>query len=150
MKKLFVCIVCFGLSALAAGAAGEKDKKATEKSAFEGAWIAVAGNADGKKIPDDVIGKISLTATFTDGKYNVMVMGKQIEAGTYKSDAKAKPATIDMTIDEGKDKGKTQLGIYKLEGDQLVIALGSAGSKERPKNFEGGDMIEVTTLKRKK
>jgi uncharacterized protein (TIGR03067 family) len=76
---------------------------------------------------------------------------KEVENGTYKLDAAKKPAAIDLIIGKGgKDEGKTQLGIYKLEGDVLTVAIAEANSKTRPSSFEGVKGVEVTTLKRAK
>jgi uncharacterized protein (TIGR03067 family) len=79
----------------------------------------------------------------------VVVNGKEVENGTYKADPLKKPPTLDLTIAKGKDEGKTQLGIFKLEKDVFTVAIGAAGGKERPKNFDGGPDIEVTVMKRK-
>ncbi len=58
-------------------------------------------------------------------------------SGTFKIDASKTPKTIDITLKEG-EKETTQLGIYKLDGDALVISLAEAGAKERPKDFDKG------------
>jgi uncharacterized protein (TIGR03067 family) len=140
MKKLFACLVCFGLSALvAAGGA---------TPSIEGAWRLTGGIYKGEKLPGEEIAKEMLVATFKDGKYTVVGKGKQLEAGTYKLDAKANPPTIDLLVTEGKDKDKKQVGIYKLEANQLTFAV--SDSTERPKNFDGGKDIEVTAFKRDK
>jgi uncharacterized protein (TIGR03067 family) len=145
MQKLIGIITCSCLCAVIATAGGAKDSPK-----IEGAWTATGGNSDGKKVPEDILTKINLTVNFKAGKYDVNVMGKEVESGSYKIDAAKKPVQIDMTIAEGKDKGKVQLGIMKLEKDALTIALGKADSKERPKDFDGGENIEVTILKRNK
>ena len=143
MRKLIAGMVCFGLSAMIAVAGGV--------GGFEGNWIATGGIVEGKKLPADEIEKAMLVVSFKDGKYTVTSMGKQLEAGTYTVDAKAKPhASIDLKITEGKDKDKTQVGIYKVDGDQVTFAISSAGVKERPKTFEGGKDVEVTMFKRSK
>jgi uncharacterized protein (TIGR03067 family) len=85
-----------------------------------------------------------------DGKYSVTVMGKEVEAGTYKVDTTKKPAHLDLTVTEGKDKGQTQLGLLKLEGETMTVAFTKGGSKERPKSFESTEGVEVTILKRGK
>ena len=142
MKKWFAAAVVFCLVALVAAQAGEKTAK------VEGTWIGVSGISDGKKLPDGLLDKIMLTVVFKEGKYSVLAEGKEVETGSYKTDASKK--TLDLTISKGKDEGKTQLGIYKLDGDSLSVAFGAAGSKNRPKNFDGGPDIEVTVMKRKK
>ena len=76
-------------------------------------------------------------------------MGKEVEKGTYKINAKKNPATIDMSVMEGKDKGKSQIGIFKIEADQLTMAV-VIGSKDRPKSFDPAADVEVRILKRNK
>jgi len=143
MKKLLLCTVCLGLSALIAVAGGEKSK-------LDGAWNATGGSADGKKFTEDFVAKLMLVITLKGNTYKVTVMDKQVEAGTFTIDAKAKPMAIDLTIAEGQDKGKKQLGILKLEGEVMTAAFAKAGTDARPKNFDGGDGIDVTIMKRGK
>jgi uncharacterized protein (TIGR03067 family) len=139
-------VVYFGVAVLiGTAAAGEKGAPK-----IEGSWLAISAVADGKKVPDEFIAKFMLTLAFKDGKYAVSAGGKQQESGTYKADTSKKPATLDMMVEEGKDKGKSQLAIYKIDADTLTVALGEAGSGIRPKNFEPADKIEVTVFKRKK
>jgi uncharacterized protein (TIGR03067 family) len=146
MKKLFACIVCLSLSTLVAVNAGDKKKQDAPK--LEGVWTGVTGISDGKKVPDDIVSK--LTLTIKEGKYNVTFMDKEVETGSYKVDASKKPAHLDLTIAKGKDEGKVQPGIVMIEGDMMTVALGKAGTKDRPKKFEGADGVEVTKLKRAK
>jgi uncharacterized protein (TIGR03067 family) len=146
MKRLFACIVCIGLTAFV-GAAQEG------KGTIEGTWTGIAAIVDGKKIPDADVAKKMIVLTIKDGKYTVTVMGKQEQAGTFKLDPKANPPAIDLEISESTDKteiGKSQLGIFKLEGDQVMFAISEIGVKARPKDFDGGKDIEVTTFKRNK
>ena len=145
MKRLVASVVSFSfVTALAVGA---QDKKAPD---IGGTWIAVGGSAGTKKIPEDFFTEAMLSAVFKEGKYKVIAQGKNVEEGTYKIDGDKKPSTIDMFISECKDKGKTQLGILKLEADTLTIALTDAGNKDRPKGFDAAEGVEVTVLKRKK
>ncbi len=66
-------------------------------------------------------------------------------SGTYKTDAKAKPNTIDMTVTGGTSaeaktfKGKVSLGIVKVEGDKLEWCANEPGKDVRPTIFAGKD-----------
>ena len=146
MQRLLVSVVCFSLCAVLGYAGAGKDAPK-----IVGGWTATSASSGGKKVPDEEVAKINLVVTIKeDGKYSVTVMGKEVEAGTYKIDAKQKPIHLDLTITEGKDKGQTQLGLLKVEGDVMTVAFSKGGSKDRPKNFESAEAVEVTTFKRNK
>jgi uncharacterized protein (TIGR03067 family) len=147
MQKLFASIVCFSLCAVMATAQGGKGKGGLK---VEGSWTATSAIANGKKIPDDVIAKVMMVVTFKEGKYSLTSAGLE-ETGTYTIDAKKKPAQIDLVqTSKGKDKGKLQLGLIKIDGDVMTLVFSKAGSKDRPKDFEAGEAYEVTVLKRGK
>jgi uncharacterized protein (TIGR03067 family) len=145
MRKPFAAIVClifcaaFALAQSGAGKGGPK---------VEGSWITTSLMQGDKKPPADVLEKLMYRFTFKEGKYTASVMGKQDEAGSYRIDAKMKPAHIDLMIEDGKHKGKTQLGLIAVDGDALKLALAPEGGKVRPKDFEGGMDIAVVALKR--
>ena len=140
--KLLVTLAAFAAltAAALAGGAGDDDKK------FEGSWVATAVNFKGKAIPEDAVKKLDLTVTFAGGKFSGTAGGKKVLGGTYKLDAKNK--TIDLKHTEGQQAGKDESGLYKLQGDTLVMALPADDAKDRPKNFEPAEGSEVTTFKR--
>jgi uncharacterized protein (TIGR03067 family) len=146
MQKLVTAIVCFSLCAVMAAGEGRKDKEVK----IEGKWAATGGSHNGKKIPGEAFEKLMAVIAFKDGKYSSTIMGKEDEAGTYTMDAKKDPVQVDFKITEGKDKGKTQLGILKIDGDTMTVANAMPGAKDRPKNFDGGEGVAVLTLKRQK
>lgn len=146
MKKLFACAFVFSLSALLAVAQGEK-KAAPE---IEGGWTQTGGIVEGKKWPAEIFDELKTVLSFKDGKYSQTDNGKESEAGTYKIDFTKKPVTIDFTVIEGGEKGKVQLGILKIEGENITLALAMHGSTDRPKNFDGGGDEWVMILKRNK
>lgn len=147
MRKLFAAIVCLSLCAVIATAQGGKGKGGLK---IEGSWAATGLMFGDKKLPEEVLEKIMPVFTFKEGKYTSSIMGKQDEAGSYKIDAKMKPAHIDLMIEDGKDKGKSQVGLVAVDGDVLKLALAKPGDKDRPKNFEGGEGIIIATFKRSK
>jgi uncharacterized protein (TIGR03067 family) len=74
---------------------------------------------------------------FDDKDYTNTALGQsEKEEGGYTIDSSKTPKTIDFDIKTGNDKGKKQLGIYKLDGDKLTIVAASAGETERPKTLE--------------
>ena len=79
-------------------------------------------------------------------------MGEMEEEGTIKIDAAKKPATLDFEITAGNDKGKNQVGIYKIDGDTMTICLAQPGVDKRPTDFtsteDNGHIL--VTIKRKK
>jgi uncharacterized protein (TIGR03067 family) len=118
------------------------DTKDTMK--IEGTWVVVSATKDGKpgeEIQDDKL-------TFKDGL--LTHASKKTEGkGTYKLDPSAKPSTIDI-VEEGKDKPFR--GIYRLEGDKLVICMSIAADDKRPTEFaaKAGSGQMLVELKREK
>jgi uncharacterized protein (TIGR03067 family) len=143
MRKSFAALICLGLCAVVAPAQGGKGAPK-----IEGSWATTSITFGDKKVPAEVLEKLMPSFTFKEGKYTSLIMGKQDEAGSYKIDAKKKPAHIDLMVEEGKDKGKTQLGLIAVDGDVLKMALAGPGEKDRPKDFEGGAGIVIASFKR--
>jgi uncharacterized protein (TIGR03067 family) len=67
-----------------------------------------------------------------------------------KTDPTKTPAEIDLFRSEAGKSVPEALGIYKIEGDTLTIALGlDKGPNDRPKDFTPSDNALVFVLKRK-
>src|SRR5262245_44251365 len=96
-----------------------------------GTWHPIAVEMNGGPIALEPFGKMRLTLTETT--YSLLVT-EGTDKGTIKLDPKAKPAAIDVVGTEGVNKGKTFLGIYKLEGGKLTICYDLSG-KGRPTKF---------------
>ena len=134
--------------ALVVGAPAKKDSPAKEPPSLVGEWAAVSGVSDGK--PDNP--EPGTTITFTaDGKV-LLKEGKddrKDEQVTYKCDPKKDPAEIEI-VPPAKEKEPTMLGIYKIEGDKLILCLSMGG--ERPKEFASaaGSKFMLVTCKRAK
>ena len=143
MRKLFAGIVCFSLCAVMASAGGGKGGLK-----LDGAWTATASIIDGKTVTYESQKRPPFVVTIKENKYTVSIMGKEVGAGTFTIDAKMKPTHL--TLREGDDNAKTQLGLIKVDGDVMTIAFDKKEKKERPKNFEGSGGFEVTIFKRGK
>jgi uncharacterized protein (TIGR03067 family) len=72
--------------------------------------------------------------------------GKKLMSAKAKIDMDKKPWTIDLTETEGKDKGKTMMGIMDMKDGQMRVCMGKEGGA-RPTEFtstaENGQILEV-------
>jgi uncharacterized protein (TIGR03067 family) len=139
------------LGFLASAAGQETGDAGKHLKKLQGSWMVVAMEVKGVKLPEDKLKDVDIKLVVKDGKYAQHVLGQVQEEGTFKLDPSKKPAAIDFSIQSGKDKGKTQHGIYEIKGDTWRICVGQPGSK-RPTAFtsEGDDETAVMTLKREK
>ena len=116
---------------------------------LDGTYKVTGLTKGGKVTPPEDVAKIFEGATIKGDKFTMKIAGEN-KTATIKVDAKAKPATIDITADEGPEKGKTMKAIYKLEKGVLTIAVteDKSGDAKRPENFDGkGDddiLLEFT------
>jgi len=126
------------------------DEKTAKKDldALQGVWKVEGLTQDGKQATAAQLKE--MTFTIKDNKYTVMVGGKEAESGTIKLDPDKKPKTIDFSIQTGNDKGKSQQGIYELNGDNLKFCMSAPGKADRPIKLaaaaNSGHIL--TTLKR--
>jgi uncharacterized protein (TIGR03067 family) len=127
--------------ALAVGAPGPKDAK-TDPPKIEGNWVAESYVLGGK---DDGRDK-GVVFTFADGKIK---RGSQEEVA-YAVNPKTDPPQIELTPVKGKQAAIP--GIYKIDGDTLVLCFTKGSSAERPTKFESpdGSRIVLFTFKRQK
>jgi uncharacterized protein (TIGR03067 family) len=121
-----------------------------EMKKLEGTWNVVTATVDGKEAPADALKGVQIV--FKGDTFSVRKDGKEVYGGTYKIDPTKSPPTMDTTVTSGEDKGKTDKGIYKLEGDMLTTVFPEDDKAERPKTFESkpGSKLEMTILKRAK
>ena len=127
-----------------------EDKK-EDSDRFQGTWQVVKLEQAGEDLTD-VVKEQSPTMKF-DGKKYTFTLGEAVEKGEFKLDPKAKTPTIDYDILEGEQKGKKQVGIYKFDGETLILCLAQEGAEARPTKFKtAADAPEFVlfTLKRKK
>lgn len=109
---------------------------------FEGRWFLEKGTCDGKPLlekKDDII--------LLEIKQGQIVWDYRTRddspSGFKDTPTKAKflinasmnPQAIDFDITQGKDAGKKRLGIFKFDGDQLILCMAAPGQK-RPAEFK--------------
>ena len=128
MKLTIGLCLAFGL--LIAAAAPKKD--ANDQDRLQGTWTLIAGEADGKALPENELAGGRLVLKGDD--YMVTLAGKGTVTGTQTLDTAKNPRQIDIRDASGSNSGKACFGIYELEGDEFRVAFASSG-KPRPTNF---------------
>jgi uncharacterized protein (TIGR03067 family) len=115
-----------------------------------GTWQAMAYSLGGKKASDEDMKKITLSID-ENGKSSALRSGRVFIASTIKIDPTCTPMTLDVTFTVGDDKGKTALGIYKIEDDLLTICR-SAPDQARPTEFSSrpGSGLTLMSYRREK
>jgi uncharacterized protein (TIGR03067 family) len=123
-----------GLIAAAISAVCAADNEAVKKdlAQLQGEWTMVSGSADGQPMPDEMLKEMKRVCK---GDETTTTMNGQIFIkAKITLDPSKKPKTIDYQMIEGFTKGKTQLGIYEVDGDTFKSCFGAAGT-DRPKDF---------------
>ncbi|MBP3956261.1 TIGR03067 domain-containing protein [Gemmata sp. G18] len=148
MRALVATVLCLcpvGHAVLTA------DDKKSDSDLFQGTWEVVKLEQTGQDLAE-VVKALEPTMAFEKNTYT-FTLGENVEKGKFTLDPKAKVPTVDYDITEGEQKGKKQVGIYKLDGDTLVLCLSEEGADARPTKFKtAADAPEYVmfTLKRKK
>ena len=121
--------------AVAIAAPGVKDKPKKEPTVV-GEWIAEKMIIAGMEIPrkDDDPLRFKFAA---EGKVTINDGNRKTEHGTYKLDAKKKPAEIDL-LPAADSKDPILHGIFKIEGETLTICL-SEKKSPRPTKFASAE-----------
>ena len=130
-KILLVCILAL-IPAFILVADDSPAVKA-ELDKLHGEWTMVSGKADGSPLPDFIVSRAKRVC---DGDTITVTAGEQlIMKARVKIDPTQKPKTINFEIIDGPTKGKTQLGIYEVDGNTLKSCF-AAPSEPRPAKFE--------------
>lgn len=151
MTRLARTLIALGMLTMPALGDDEKKPK-TDLDQFQGSWSIVGVEQDGMKVPREMLS--DQVITFEKDKYVLKAKGidRVVEEGTNKLDPSKTPKAIDVKIEKGMDKGKDQLGIYQIDGDDLKLCFSQPGAKERPTEFKTteDDHFILFTLKREK
>lgn len=98
-----------------------------------GTWLAVSFERDGTSASEDELKAIKLVID-GEGKTTSLIGGKVFLAGGSTIDPTQDPMTLDVAYTEGVSKGKSTLGIFKLEDGALTVCRRSPG-QPRPTEF---------------
>ena len=119
----------------AADAGGKIDEKG-ELKRFEGTWLSLSSERNGKPAPKAEA--TSLMITFKGNGFTMGEVGKdRTLKGTMKIDPSKTPKEFAWTA-EVLEKKRTTIGIYVFEGDTLKVCYVHEGG-QRPKTFSTKD-----------
>jgi uncharacterized protein (TIGR03067 family) len=126
----------------------EHPKELTDQDKLQGEWVLVGLDVREESVPAEKLA--GTTLVIRKDRYTTVVKKKEYPV-TFTLDPKQEPKHIDMLVPD--DSGTPQLskGIYKIEGDKLIICRGQAPGGERPRNFVSSakDDVFVVTWERK-
>ena len=147
MKYLTLIATIFAL--LVGADKPKQDPAVNELEKLQGTWNFVTLEVDGMKLPEAML-KGSSNIVIKGDTFKTITGGVIYEANI-RIDAAKNPKTIDFIFTDGPEKGKTSLGIYEVDGDDLKICLGLS-RKYRPAQFATtqGSRNALETLKRVK
>jgi uncharacterized protein (TIGR03067 family) len=142
-------LLAVAVGIVAVGVLGARDAAGDELKKLEGIWKIESLQDSGKEASREETQRITLEIKGTT--LSARAGDRSAGKGTVKLDPSKTPKAIDLTPEEGPEKGKTGLGIYQLEGDTLKICIAEPG-KERPKEFvsKPGTQTTLMVLKRVK
>lgn len=108
------------------------DNAKDDLRSLKGAWDLVSFERDGRDVKVEAETKV----VFTGGRFVVKRGDQVISAGTVRLHPTSKPKALDTTYTEGRDKGKTFKGIYRIEGNVLRFCRAGSPDHARPAAFE--------------
>jgi len=150
MKKLRNAFL-IGLAALVVSQAWTEESEGAKNDLvrLRGEWLMVSGSADGQPMPEEIRKQMKRVCK---GDEATTTMGERIILkAKITLDPLQKPKTINYQMTDGVTKGKTQLGIYELDGDTFKSCFSAPGDP-RPTDFttKPGDRRTLTQWKREK
>jgi uncharacterized protein (TIGR03067 family) len=143
MPRLMTLTACLMFAADVAAQTPKAPTPAQALASVQGIWLIKSFNGQ-------PAGEKEVTLTITGEKYAQTVDGSVNERGTIKLDSAKTPMPIDLTIQEGDDAGKLQVGVVAVEGDTMTLKLNAPGSATRPTNLSVEEGFFVVVCARKK
>jgi len=114
--------------------AGEDKPNPTDRDMLQGTWKVLSETANGEKVAKEVLGNAS--ATFSGETY-ISRGDKRTVQGSFVLKESAGPQQIDLVTTSVGGRVVALQGIYRLDGDRLVICMSGGGQHQiRPDEFK--------------
>jgi uncharacterized protein (TIGR03067 family) len=142
-------LIGFAIVAVTSVLAAENQAIKKDLAALQGEWSMVSGSADGQQMPDEMRKQMKRVCK---GDETTTTMGERVFLkAKIILDPSKKPKSINYQMTDGATKGKTQLGIYEVDGDTFRACFSAPGDP-RPTDFttKPGDRRTSSTWKRQK
>lgn len=136
------CAAALALMSVAVVGLVRADEKAMKE--LEGTYKLVSAEQDGKFAEKATIETV--TVSIKGDEFVLMASPDDKKVSKFKVSTEPKIATIDLSPQDGMEKGKTFPGIYKVEKGELTIAFTEKG--DRPKAFTSDNGVMVLRLKK--
>lgn len=134
MKTLrFAALAAFAVAAILARGADATEAVKKDLARLQGEWTMVSGSADGQSMPEEM--RKEMKRVCKGNETTTTLSGRVYLQAKISLDPAKKPKAIDYEMTEGPTKGKTQLGIYEVDGDTFKSCFSKPGDP-RPQNFE--------------
>jgi uncharacterized protein (TIGR03067 family) len=126
--------ILIGLACLAVSTSRAQDNQAAtqDKAQLQGEWTMISGERDGQPFPAAFM-KGSKRVAKGD-EITVTLQGQLFMSAKITLDPAKSPKAIDYSVTGGPYAGKTQLGIYQLDGDKVKFCFSTPGG-QRPDGF---------------
>jgi uncharacterized protein (TIGR03067 family) len=116
-----------------------KGRAQAEMKRFQGRWVAIYVEIEGKPIPPEGLEDLKELDILVEGDKVILKedgMVKESWKVRFSIDPIKAPRTIDLSISVEESRPETLLGIYKFDGDVLKICiLPPSKEPERPTKF---------------
>ena len=113
---------------------------------LQGDWRVTSLETDGQAVPEAMLNGAGIVVT--KERFTTTGMGSTYK-GTIEVDAGQSPKALNLVFNTGPEKGNTNYGIYRLDGDTWTICLATRGTV-RPTEFSTrpGTGVALEILKR--
>ena len=112
-------------------ATDDATKVKAELKKLQGTWVIVSGEKGGEKKEGNGEERLKIEGEM----FSMVHDGKVEQSGTIKLDPSKNPMEIDLQFQDGKDAGKSALGIYAWDGEGLKLCTRGPGAGTRPMDF---------------